>query len=262
MTTTRGLALQITTAWVALFLVTIAPCRGQSRDLGRMVTWMYQDPGALGRQADRRTVLYAASGLAAVGTLSLLDQTLAHEIEEGYRGPFKTYTDLTNRLGDPIVAAPVVGLFGLSLMTRNRRFQDAAFTSLQSFLYAGLTTIVLKEIVGRYRPAGSDTPYRFAPFSGRTSFPSGHVTAATAILVPWAMYYPHPVTWVAVAAAVGGTAMARIARTKHWASDVVAGGAIGGAFGYSLARLHQHPAMPARLSAHIGVRRIAVTVRL
>ena len=95
----------------------------------------------------------------------------------------------------------------------------------------------IKYTVGRSRPHESDGTHAFRPFSGNASFPSGHTTTAFAIVTPWVMFYPHPVTYGLFALSTG-TAVARIARDAHWATDVLAGAALGFTTGYWLSKRH------------------------
>jgi membrane-associated phospholipid phosphatase len=109
---------------------------------------------------------------------------------------------------------------------------------MQSLLYAGLVTIGLKTAFGRARPESGLHSQYFDPFSGSTSFPSGHTTAAFAIVTPWVLYYPGPISYSLFALSTG-TAVARIARDKHWPTDVVAGAAIGFFTARFLSNKHQ-----------------------
>jgi membrane-associated phospholipid phosphatase len=98
-----------------------------------------------------------------------------------------------------------------------------------SMAVAGVATELIKWPVGRVRPDDSDTETdNYQPFSGNLSFPSGHTSLsfawATAVdretkagWVPWVVY--------PIATVVG---WARVRDDKHWASDVVAGAALGG----------------------------------
>jgi membrane-associated phospholipid phosphatase len=92
-----------------------------------------------------------------------------------------------------------------------------------------VATELIKLPVGRVRPDESDTETdNYQPFSGHASFPSGHTSLSFAWAaavdretdagwVPW-LVYP-------LASLVGWS---RIHDDKHWASDVVAGAALGG----------------------------------
>jgi membrane-associated phospholipid phosphatase len=109
--------------------------------------------------------------------------------------------------------------------TLARRAGRAGISTLTA---AGVTSVI-KLTAGRVRPRDEpDDPFTFDPFSGHGSFPSGHTTIAFAAAValdrettsgwvPWVVY--------PTAAMVG---WARVQDLDHWASDVVAGAAIGG----------------------------------
>jgi membrane-associated phospholipid phosphatase len=89
-------------------------------------------------------------------------------------------------------------------------------------------TLGLKEAIGRWRPAESqDNAMRFEPFSGHTSFPSGHATLAFAAAS--AIDCETSSEWVPRIAYPAATLLAwsRVHDRRHWTSDVVAGAAIG-----------------------------------
>jgi membrane-associated phospholipid phosphatase len=125
-----------------------------------------------------------------------------------------------------------------ALMAGDRRLQDAAFTSLESIVLANLVTDLLKTVVGRARPWQDEGPSSFKPFSGKTSFPSGHATTAFAALTPYALYYGNATAAVLYAVATG-TAASRMATNVHWLSDVVGGAAIGFLTAQVLTRRHR-----------------------
>ncbi len=210
----------------------------------RFLHWAYQDAAGLVEQVNGKTPLYVLGAGATLSVISLLDANVDHRIRGDYSGPVGDFLEFTNHLGGPEMNVPVAGLFLVSLATDDARFQDAAFTSLQAMVYAGALSYGLKYTVGRFRPFQETGPYRFAPFSGNSSFPSGHTVTAFAILTPWVLYYPHPVTYSLFALSTG-TAVARIAREKHWATDVLAGGTIGFLTAYYLTKQHQgaHPGL-------------------
>lgn len=208
-------------------------------DPGRFSRWMVQDAVALGSALiDGRTPLYALGTAGLMIPMAQLDPPLNAGLRDARSGGFGTYLDVANTFGGPDINLPVAGVFAVSLLTKDTRFQDAAFTSLQSLLYTGALDYGLKFALGRVRPDESREAIHFRPFSGKSSFPSGHTTAAFAVLTPWVLYYPHPVTYGLFTISTG-TALSRIAREKHWTSDVLAGGLLGFTAAYWLTRRHQ-----------------------
>jgi membrane-associated phospholipid phosphatase len=94
-----------------------------------------------------------------------------------------------------------------------------------------------KGAVGRARPNVSEDGYRFQPFSGHHSFPSGHTTDAFAIVTPWILYADSRLAWAAFALPAG-TAVARLEEGRHFFTDVLAGAALGIATSAFLVRRH------------------------
>lgn len=227
----------------------------------RFLHWTYQDAAALASDLDNpRTPLFVLGATAALTSLSTLDQSIDYRMGT-YGGAFGSYLEWTNTLGGPEINLPVAGIFAVSLLTNNSKFQDAAFTSLQSMVYAGVLSYGIKYTLGRARPYESDGAHHFAPFSGHNSFPSGHTTTAFAVLTPWVLYYPHPVTYGLFALSTG-TAVARIVREKHWATDVLAGGTLGFVTAYYLTRRHQGAAGRVSITPLLGANAASVHVRV
>ena len=219
-----------------LSLIVTAPASAQERT--RFVRWAYQDAGAFAKTLAPRLPVFALGSAVVLMPSSRIDAPLLGEVQQQYRGGFGAYLDRANKLGDPKVKYPLAGVFAVSLFTRNERFQDAAFTSFQAWFYASSVTMGLKLLFGRYRPESGSQARRFDPFSGNTSFPSGHTTAAFAIITPWVLYYPHAATY-ALFGLAASTAIARIAHNKHWPTDVLAGATVGYLTARWLTRRHQ-----------------------
>jgi membrane-associated phospholipid phosphatase len=96
-----------------------------------------------------------------------------------------------------------------------------------SIIASGLILQPLKYGIGRSRPGARAGAYDFHPLSGRDSFPSGHTTEAFVLASVIAEHYDS--IWIkaasyTVASAVG---WARLNNNDHWASDVLAGAALG-----------------------------------
>ena len=122
---------------------------------------------------DAQQTLIVAASTGALFGLSFADADVSAKAAN-WGGSFGTFLDVTNELGSVYGALIPLGLFGVSLTTDNIKFQDAAFTSLQSYVFSNTIVFVTKMAVGRSRPDAGKGPHDFHPFSGATSFPSGH----------------------------------------------------------------------------------------
>lgn len=228
----------------------------------RFLKWAYQDAADLARAIGPRAPVYLLGTAALLSQVSVYDQRVQYEVPGSYTGAFGTYLGITNELGGPKMNLPVAGIFAASLLTNDQRFQDAAFTSLQSMVYAGAISYGLKYAFGRYRPHDQNSPYRFSPMSGETSFPSGHTTTVFAVLTPWVLYYPHPVTYSLYALSTFGTAYSRIVREKHWVTDVLAGGALGFWTAYWLTKHHQGKTQKVAIMPMVSAQAVSVSVQV
>ncbi len=211
---------------LAAHLWAVETASAQDYGATRFLRWAHEDAVSLVRDVGLNAPFMTSATVVVLVPSSRLDDPLLREVQEGYHGPVGSYLRVTNKLGGPSVLPATAGVFVLSLATRNTRLQDAAFTSMQSVMFAGAITGMLKFTFGRYRPSADDGPYRFDSFSGNSSFPSGHATVAFALVTPWVLYYPNVATY-SLFALSSGTAIARIALDKHWPTDVLTGAAIG-----------------------------------
>ena len=225
----------LTTVIVLNGIIDCHPLSAQG--LNRFVDWALDDGKSLIGEIAPLTPAIAVTSGGLLITGAQYDVPFLDNVQQGYRGGWATYLNITNEMGGKRVGLPLLAVFGSTLLTKNQRLQDAAFTSLESWLYAGMITQTLKYIFGRYRPEEGEGSGIFQPFSGHTSFPSGHTTAAFALITPWILYYPHPLTY-GLFALSAGTAIARIAHDKHWPSDVIMGAVIGVTVGKWLANRH------------------------
>jgi undecaprenyl-diphosphatase len=208
----------------------------------RFGEYLKNDFQNLGDSLNGQTFAYTASTLYALFILTHTDEDARESVQAGYRGWRKTYLDIANEFGEPTYVLPgSAGIFGISLLTDNNTFQDAAFTSFEAVALSGVIVLVCKTVFGRGRPYLEKGPRYFDPFTFKKdthSFPSGHTSTAFALTVPWIVYYPSIFTYSLLVIPVG-TAFARIAKDKHWLTDVIGGAIIGGLTGYLLVKSHQ-----------------------
>ena len=102
----------------------------------------------------------------------------------------------------------------------HRRFCQSGFV-FSSLVGSGTVVMALKHLLGRYRPERlfEDGLYGFAPFSGNTSFPSGHTQTICAIMSAlWFVYPRYRALWVSIAACIS---LSRVIITQHYMSDVL-----------------------------------------
>lgn len=214
----------------------------------RFLKWSYQDASNLLVTIAPKAPLFAIAGSATLVSGIRIDEPFQDDVKESYsdNSVWGHYLNFTNELGGTKVRLPLTGVFIATLFTKNTKLQDAAFTSLQSWLYSGILSYGLKHSVGRFRPEEGLGASKFEPFSAHSSFPSGHTTAAFALITPWVLYYPHPITYGLFALSTG-TAIARMAQDKHWPTDVIAGAALGFFTGRFLTRRHLNKEIRPRL---------------
>jgi hypothetical protein len=103
----------------------------------------------------------------------------------------------------------------LPLVEDGKDKKEHTLRAADSLLTSTLITEGLKRIVREKRPDSDE----------RTSFPSGHATAAFAVATMQASYHPkQAIFWYAGATAI---AASRVKLRRHYTQDVVAGAAIG-----------------------------------
>lgn len=230
--------------WALFFLLIgslLAPSLSQAQDPGRFLKWSYQDGSALLQDIGPQMPLFAAGGAAVLATGSQFDAPLLSGVQARSVGGMEDFLSVANEFGSTKMVPVTAGIFAASLMTDDARFQDAAFTSMQSLAYSTAAVFALKYAVGRLRPEEKAGASSFDLFSSNTSFPSGHTATAFAVVTPWVMYYPSPITY-GLFALSAGTAVARIAKDRHWPTDVLTGAAIGYFTARYLSNRHQNAA--------------------
>ncbi len=227
--------------WLALWPATAtAQAPEPSPDPIRFVWWTGGDVKAFGRGVFSMRTLYVAAGVG--GTVFLLsgqDADLTQGAIDLAEGAGRRPRRILNEIGNVDAVRPMALIFFLgSLTSGNKKLQDAAFTSLEAIVISNLITNSLKALVGRARPFQNEGASSFKPFSGNTSFPSGHATTVFAFTTPWLLYYRNAPT-IALFALGAGTAFTRMADNVHWFTDVLVGTAVGFTTGYWLTKRHQ-----------------------
>lgn len=162
--------------------------------------------------------------------------------------------------GVEIIASPGAyiiggGLYAVGRLGKFDRVADLGWHGTEAVLFAQGVTFVLKGAVGRGRPflsSGQD-PGDYHPGKGFgagnwTSFPSGHTStafaAAAAVTNETTRWWPRS-TWIVGPLMYGGATavgLSRMYHSRHWASDVALGAAIGTFSGRKIVQYaHGHP---------------------
>jgi len=177
----------------------------------------------------RADAWFGLAAMVGVGAAAFADHELRERAlaTDGRRA--RRLAHAAEHLGSPEVVGPALLLTWAAGRAFDRPRVAAVGRRIGLPVAAAVMVVgVVKVPVGRVRPEDSDTesdPWQ--PFSGHASFPSGHAAIAFATAtavdretragwVPWVAY--------PLAALVGWS---RVRDDQHWASDVVAGAALG-----------------------------------
>ena len=104
--------------------------------------------------------------------------------------------------------------------------------SIDASVIGSVSAEAMKIAFSRERPAETDNPNKFFQGDGHRSFPSGEVTAISAIVTPFVLEYRQDTPSVyALELLPAYDMVARVKVRGHWQSDVLAGFAVGTASG-------------------------------
>lgn len=196
--------------------------------------------------------LSAIGGLAAGG---LVLYSLDGQIRRAFHGSRSELNDeiseQAEKLGNGAYDAAIVAAYGgLGLLLKDARMQDTALLAAESFLAANAAGTLLKYSAGRARPYAEDGKRRFTPFgfkTARTSFPSGHTVSAFSLASVFAARSGSRAVKVLAYSLASSVALQRVYADKHWASDTLAGAAIGTAVGRWVAAKSERKGSPSAL---------------
>ena len=177
----------------------------------------------------RGDVLFVIATAGAVASTAPHDEWVASEASGPSAPGGRDLARIAQPLGNGAIVIPALAASWLVARATGRTEGARSITRIGvSVCAAGAGALLVKEVVGRSRPVESPGDSdNLDPFSGHESFPSGHAAVAFALATainresswqgtPW-ITYP-------LAALVGWS---RVHDQQHWASDVVAGAALG-----------------------------------
>lgn len=200
--------------------------------LGRDAATYAGAPVAWGADQWRTFALTAG----AVGATMLADRPVREAFEDIRTSTTSRLSKAVRGLGEPlgIGGVLVAGTYLGGWAAGRSRWRETGFEMAEAALFSGAAAGVLKVAVGRSRPEEDEGSTSFHLFAGgangRQSFPSGHTTFAFALAAVASERVPG-LGWAAYPLA-GLVGLSRIHDDQHWASDVVAGAALGTATGW------------------------------
>lgn len=181
----------------------------------------------------------AALVVGALGVAALADRGLHAWIQDHRSSGSDAVARVFRNGGQPEVVFGIPGgILVVGVVGRSPAWRRRGGRVLASVVVAGLTTGAVKRVIGRLRPAVTNDPFLFKPFSDHDSFPSGHATMAFALATSLSAEIKNRWASAALSTFATGTAWSRMNDRRHWLSDVLAGATVG----FTAAKLiERHP---------------------
>jgi membrane-associated phospholipid phosphatase len=202
--------------------------------------------------------LLAAGFVVATAAMFPLDKQFAIHLRDSATQANRFFRHAST--GVELIASPgayVIGgsLYAIGRLAKMDRVADLGWHGTEAVLFAQGVTFVLKGTVGRGRPflSSGEDPGDYHPGKGFSSgnwssFPSGHTStafaAAAAVTNETTRWWPRSEWVVGPLMYAGATAvgLSRMYHSRHWASDVALGAAIGTFSGRKVVQYaHGHP---------------------
>jgi membrane-associated phospholipid phosphatase len=143
-----------------------------------------------------------------------------------------------SHIGASYTLIPIVaGFYAYGVIADDPKPREIGVLGAESLLDSLIVVQILKPIAGRNRPNAPHDKAEF--FDGGSSFPSGHAIESWALASLIAHEYSHQkFVPVLVYGLAGVVSVARFTAQQHFASDIVAGGAMGWFIGRYVYQTH------------------------
>jgi membrane-associated phospholipid phosphatase len=182
-----------------------------------------------GFRLDRWDAVFGLASATVVAVAAAHDREITRQVIASDSRSARRLARWAQPLGSPFLLAPGVALvWSAAHLAHAPALLAASVRGGITIGGTGIAVTALKELIGRARPKESpDDAGDFDPFSTQESFPSGHSALAVAAATvldretgsPWVPRVAYP-----IAVLVGWS---RVQEREHWASDVLAGAALG-----------------------------------
>jgi membrane-associated phospholipid phosphatase len=181
-------------------------------------------------------------GFGAITAALIATDHQTSQLLENSRGQV-VWAGRVSNIGAAYTLVPIVaGFYTFGVLGKNAQAREVGVLGAESLIDSLIVVTVLKTIAGRDRPDNPMIEDRGHFFKGGASFPSGHAIETWSLASLIAHEYKRKggkfVPYLAYGLAAGVT-MARFAAQEHYASDLVAGAAMGWFIGRYVYQTHE-----------------------
>jgi membrane-associated phospholipid phosphatase len=177
----------------------------------------------------RRGVIRTSIVLGGTGLLIAFDDEIRETVQDHRSSTLDDVESWIEPLGSgQVTAAGSILVYVCGRLAADERVTETGRGMIEALFFTQLFTATFKGALGRTGPGEEDDAGDF--FAGGTVFPSGHTSRAFALATVLAERHGRVAAWIAypLASLVG---LSRVYSDVHWASDVLAGAALGWAVG-------------------------------
>lgn len=171
--------------------------------------------------------------LISAGALLLIpiDKSVQDELQKNQEYYYSLPIEAGRVWGEMYTTGILSGATGLiGLAGNDKNFQRISFEIIQTALYSGSITVLLKALIGRARPYTKTGSMNFNPVNlfddDFHSFPSGHSTLGFALSTILSKNFKSEFAKAIIYLPALLTTVSRVYQDKHWLSDVFMGAAI------------------------------------
>ena len=181
-------------------------------------------------------------GFGAVTAALIATDRRTSTVFENSRGQVSWGNHLSN-VGASYTLIPLVaGFYGYGVLRDDAKAREVGVLGAEALIDGLIVSQALKFAAGRNRPDSTREKSQF--FDGGDSFPSGHATESFALASVIAAEYSHTkLVPIAAYGLAGLVSASRFAAQKHYAADIVAGGAMGWFIGRYVYKTHMDHAI-------------------